>query len=258
MSKNLLWLCIGAAAGYAVAYVQLEKRHQEDLDEARLHYARRYKKQAAEEGEDPGLTEAAVDASEALRDYQGVKVGPSLLTQELTHAIEAENRREALKKEIKALHDIEPDAKIQESIIDDGPVAPIDYNKLSAPVKKTEEDEPEEVSEETPPKLANHPSVVITEDEFINSEYESDRQVSLSYFAGDDILADANDELIAKESRDKFIGWKIIHDHLQLRASDPRDILYVRNPELQMEFEVSRVEDTYLKLVGSYPEKAAR
>lgn len=271
MSKNLLWLCIGAAAGYAAAYLQLEKRHQENLDreieDARLHYARRYRKRAAEEGEDPGLTDAAVDASEALRDYQGVKVGPSVLTQELSHTIEAENRREALKKEIRALHDSEPApkvpdavvdglAKVQESIIDDGPAKPVDYKKLSAPVKKTEE-EPEEVSEETPPKLTNHPSVVITEDEFLNSEYESDRQVALSFFAGDDKLADATDEIIPDESRDKFIGWKIVHDHLQLKASDPRDILYVRNPDLRMEFEVSRTEDTYLKTVGPYPQKAA-
>lgn len=80
---------------------------------------------------------------------------------------------------------------------------------------------------------------IIHQDEYMANESEFS-QVTLTYYEGDDVLADTDDSIITNR-------LQIIGDHLGRfgHGSDDWDVLYIRNPHLEMEYEVCRVQKSF-------------
>jgi hypothetical protein len=74
---------------------------------------------------------------------------------------------------------------------------------------------------------------------------ECSHQVTITYFEGDDVLVDESDEVISK--KDEVVGM----DHLAkfgFGSGDP-NVVYVRNPVLDIEYEILRHRGHYAKEV---------
>lgn len=85
---------------------------------------------------------------------------------------------------------------------------------------------------------------IITEEEYnLNqSEYE---QTHLVYYEGDDVVVDSHDDPLPEP--DDIVG----EDHLVRfgHGSNNKDIVYVRNDKLEMDFEITRSEGKYAEEV---------
>lgn len=254
--KYVLVAGISASAGYYVASKRLEQRFREDLaretEEAKDFYRRKYIKQAEKEGEDSDLTEAAVDAAEALLNYSGISVGPSVLTQEMTESVaraveqgelDPETPAEvALKAAVEEVEELKTltDPIVREHLLKSPTTPPeaVQYNKISTPAKTEEK-----------PK-AYVPDVITIED-FIKNE-TGYKQFSVTYYAGDDILAGESDQVVELETRNVTMGEEIVERLKAGRpAMDGNDVLYIRNDKEQVELEIARNAGNYSDLTES-------
>ena len=93
---------------------------------------------------------------------------------------------------------------------------------------------------------AIHP-YVIHKDEFVVNDEEHE-QVTLTYFMGDDVLSDERDTVIAEP--DVIVGL----DNLQRfgDGSEDPNIVYIRNPRLEVDYEVIRSEGTFAQEVHGF------
>lgn len=91
-----------------------------------------------------------------------------------------------------------------------------------------------------------HP-YVIHKDEHMANEDEFE-QVTLTYFLGDDVLADERDTVIAEP--DVIVGL----DNLQRfgDGSEDPNVVYIRNPRLEVDYEVIRSEGTFAQEVHGF------
>lgn len=81
---------------------------------------------------------------------------------------------------------------------------------------------------------------IIHQDEFAHNESEYD-QVTYTYYSGDDVLVDEEDQLLT--DRDSLVG----NGNLRRfgHGTDDYNILYVRNPVLELEIEICRTNGSY-------------
>lgn len=88
---------------------------------------------------------------------------------------------------------------------------------------------------------------IIHHDEFVHNEPEHE-QVSLTYFAGDDVLVDERDQVMRE------VGATVGLEHLQKfgYASEDPDIVYVRNPRLEVDYEISKSDGTFATEVHGF------
>lgn len=88
---------------------------------------------------------------------------------------------------------------------------------------------------------------VIHQDEHMANEDEY-TQVTLTYFAGDDVLADERDTVIAEP--DVIVGL----DNLQKfgHGSNDPNVVYIRNPRLEVDYEVIRSEGMFAQEVHGF------
>jgi hypothetical protein len=91
---------------------------------------------------------------------------------------------------------------------------------------------------------------VIHKDEFFENEGDY-TQAELTYYEGDDVLADAKDDII--DDQDAYIGLanlaKFGHG-----SQDPV-IVYVRNVELEIDFEITHSDGKYAHEVHGFPDE---
>lgn len=87
----------------------------------------------------------------------------------------------------------------------------------------------------------NYPHV-IDEDEYLANESNHD-QISLTWFAGDKVLVDDKDDPIDDDKMQEVVG-----NTLKAYDSMPEEahILYVRNNDLKLDFEISRSTGKYV------------
>ena len=88
---------------------------------------------------------------------------------------------------------------------------------------------------------------VIHQDEFMANDDEH-TQVTLTYFSGDDVLSDERDTVIAEP--EVIVGL----DNLQKfghGSGDPNTV-YIRNPRLEVDYEVVRSEGTFAQEVHGF------
>lgn len=118
------------------------------------------------------------------------------------------------------------------------------YNKVITsdhyPINEEEEvkAELESPEEEKPDK-----PYVITEEEFLEGNCDYDK-ISLTYFELDDTLADDSEEVVDIE---ETISTDIYNE---LSDDDEDKDWYVRNDELQTDFEIMKVEGSYSERMG--------
>lgn len=163
-------------------------------------------------------------------------------------------------------------AEMREIVIEEGysdePTPIVDLTSLRTAEEKIEEDRPlpapvpmapqQKIFRSTdtekdkmdgwnfPHELAKRTSEfphIIHQDEFTNNESEF-AQVTYTYYVGDDVLTDERDEILS--DRDALVGRNVLTRFGH--GTDDYNILYVRNPVLELEIEICR--DT-----GSYEEK---
>lgn len=255
--KYLLVAGVSAGAGYYVAHRRLEQKFFTDLaretDEARDFYRRQYMKKAQEDGEAESVTQAAVDAAEALSRYSGIDVGPSVLTQEMAAAVERASELVELTDEEVADSDVlkeDPEASdesMYKEVSEPSAIArtaarkkasQVEYNKLFG----------SEEAEDIPEQRLDDPAK-ITEEQFIKNELGY-TQMSLTYFIGDDVLANASDEVLDAIARKASLGEDILKD-LTVGGTGP---IYVRNNAERWEFDISRSAGKYSVEVGNETE----
>jgi hypothetical protein len=87
----------------------------------------------------------------------------------------------------------------------------------------------------------SHTPYIIHQDEFHSNENEH-HQTSYIYYEGDDTLVDAEDNTILN-NRENLIGTRALNKFGH--GSDDKNIVYVRNPELDLEVEIIRESGKY-------------
>lgn len=254
MFKYVLFTAAGFAMGYYVAQTRLEEGFEVRLDrevqEAKYHYRDFYKKRSKDAGEPEEFTGAALDASEAMDEYAGITVGPDILTQEVSATVkravdrgdlEADDSWDQSKKE----HD-EEKVTFSASTISAPKPPKVNYNRFSTPEKPVEEVVAESPEPVKPEQSDDDMKVdVITKKAFIDNQFGYE-QFSFTYFAGDDVLANEEDEKVTGKARYSGIGLETL-DKLKAgpTAMDGEDVIYVRNHSGKWEFEVTRSEGKY-------------
>lgn len=284
--KYVLCTAAGVAIGYYVAQGRLERdfreRSDREIDEARDFYRRKYEKRAAEEGEPEELTQAAIDAAEALREYKGISVGPSVLSEEMTRTVEkavergeldieepadpvmeeyseadvriAEKQAEKAKEELSdtgfedPLPKVDADVRVR-GLTEAVAKQPVNYNRISTP-PKAEEPKEETPKAETPDELEVRVDV-ITQKAFIDNQFGYN-QFSFTYFAGDDVLANEEDEPVTGEAREAGVGTETLRKlKVGREAMGGEDVIYVRNHTGKWEFEITRSAGKFSDEVGA-------
>lgn len=115
------------------------------------------------------------------------------------------------------------------------------------PITQEEDEFDLEREEELRAERPGHP-FVLEHDEFFNNDPEHS-QNSLTYFEGDDVLVDERDNPIAD------VAGMIGHDTLRFGyGSRDRNIVYIRNPRREVDFEITRSPGSFAKEVMGFDE----
>lgn len=217
MTKPLLIVtAVGSlAAGFAIGYKVAEKRISAQFEQ-------RLEKETA------GMREFYQVARKPYATPQ--EAAAALMTEEVpeseTPTAETANNKVAYHKIVKTEYAPEDDP--EEELAVEAEVGP----------------RPEEVHQNV---FVDGAPILISQEEFMENESEY-VQGNLTYYKTDAVLADEKDDVI--EDRDAVIG-----DNNLARFGDPRNgssdpnIIHVRNPRLQMEFEVCLSENSYRREV---------
>lgn len=218
MLKEVLIGVAGAGAGYLLARSVLEKKYARLLDAEIQRTREFFAVDTGYEGDketldDPEFMEAAIDAAEAVTSYTSgeVRVAPSVLAEEVT-------------KVVRTSYD-KPGAP---SVVEDE-VNDIESNVAAAPLDPHARD-----------------PYMITFAEFDANEtgYE---QITVSFFAGDGIVIDEADNVIAPDRVEQIIGTDNLN-RFGTKTDDPDmdpSVIYVRCERFQMDFEVTRSPGKY-------------
>lgn len=212
---------LGAGLGYRIAVGKLDMKYNEQMEEeiarTRAHYERTYK---AGDFETPASAAEALgvvgEAADALLTYQG-------LDEENKKAfLDARNR---FVPEDERIQDVEI---VEEESVEEHNV----FEKSSEDYGFS-------------PRDPERP-YMITMIEFGENEPDHD-QVSITYYAGDKILADDKDKPLA--DADRCVGL----DNLQKFGGMPDPtIILVRNERLRMDYEVNLREGKYAHEVAGF------
>jgi len=229
-------LLSGAAVGFAVATQRAEKKWEKILDEeiekAKVHYSLKHKvgefadpvKLAESVGaevveeETVEYTEGDAKAAlQALRNYKG-------------EAREDDDPDPETDKEAEELIEEEIRQSKTNSIFENAPEE-FDWDEEMAK---------REASDTEP--------FVITSEEFLEGTAEYETQ-SLTYFEGDSVLADEKDQMVDVDSI-------VNSDNLRFGygSKDP-NIVYVRNPRIELDMEIVRSEGSYAQEVLGFVEE---
>ena len=208
MLKEVLIGAAGFGVGYLVVRTQLEKKYARLLDEE-IRRTKEFYGQHNEEytgPEDPEFMEAAIDAAEAMTSYvQGeVTVNPAVLAQEMTRTMKR--------------YDKEGAPTVDEQVSD------IESNVAAAPL------DPDA-----------RPPYMITFAEFDANETDAE-QISLSFFAGDGIVIDEDDNVVSTERVEQIVGTDNLN-RFGTNTDDPDmepNVIYIRCERFNMDFEVTR------------------
>ena len=120
-------------------------------------------------------------------------------------------------------------------------VGPTDYTTVTTPTKPELKDIV--VTDETEPRI-------ISLKEW-SRKTEGFEQITITYYQQDGVYADLGEEAV--DVPNELFGTNI-HLHFGAESEDP-DIVYVRNPELQTDFEIIRLDESYAVQVLGEPLK---
>lgn len=221
-------LLLGGGGGYLIAVKKLNKEYDErltkELMETKEFIQFAMDDSKNEEAEfETTTTEALIETRkvEVVEDAQGVFVQPA--AKAMVNYAGVEQSDEEIVKAREILNQIpkdetnfeEPEVDVTVNVFDKA-VEPWDYDKERA---------------QRDPLFP----YIISEDEFMENEGNRE-QTQVTYYQGDDILADSKDEVIAD------VNGTVGEDNLTRfgHGSENENIVFVRNEKLDLEFEVER------------------
>lgn len=210
MLREILIGAAGLGVGYLVARNQLEKKYAHLLDveiqRTKEFFATESNYEGSKEGlDDPEYMQGAIDAAEAMTTYASgdVKVVPSVLAQEMEQTVKNYQK---------------PESIVDEQVDD------IESNKAASPLD--------------PDARAPY---LITFGEFDQNE-TGYQQITVSFFAGDGIVIDDEDNVVTPERVEQIIGTDNLNK-FGTNTADPDmepNVIYVRCERFEMDFEVTR------------------
>lgn len=226
---SVLSAAAGGAGGYFFAKDKLKTYYEEianrEIAEAKEFYGRLHKTDDSHSSPEAVLEQLhGKEAIEALRSYQGIAVEAPAATEEELIVEEAVEQDDEEATPVTVVNNIFVDRE------DRG----FDYEV------------------ETPLRTEERP-YIITQEEYLQNEKDYE-QTKLSYFEGDDVLVDEEDDPLPDP--DDTVG----EDHLVRfgHGSKDNNTVYVRNDALEMEFEIVRSYGKYAQEVLGFIEHSDR
>lgn len=232
-------LAAGVFVGYKAAIKKLEPKYaalaDAEIQEAREHYQKIHKKDAY-----PTVADAVADlipptevaANNALEAYSGMHkvVARTVEITENEHGIHVKSTDVRDDETFE-----EPDSKVQHRniFLDGQPLNDDEWDYEVEEGQRTEDD-----------------PYIIHEDEFNENEPDFE-DVALTYYAGDDVLTNEQDEVV--EDVDDLVGERNLR-HFGHGASD-KDMLFIRNHKRGLNIEISRSMGKYAKEVLGFEEE---
>ncbi len=230
----------GAAAGGAIAYLVMKKtfaeRAQHDIDEVKASYAERFegKKVVNTYGDMPGpaqpgdviKTPVGTMKTEEYRQAQDFVAKLGYATAVPKSGETEENRPEIEEERTVSIYEREPDPNPGEEV--ESPLL-IGYDREAL--------------------KAAHKPYLISHEEFHNTETEWDK-MSIMYYEEDDVLTDEGDRPV--DNIEYLIGEKHL-DFFGLRSGGDKNQVFVRNPQLSSDFEITRHPGSYTETVLGIP-----
>lgn len=223
---GLVGLAAGGVGGYFFAArklgKQFEERLEEEIEQTKEFYAGIYKTDtdgAVLTPQDVLSSRMGQEAVDAVRFYQGRTAEAPAPSEEDLDELEMSPEEEALLD--RAVEAAKAPSESRNVFVDPN----FDFE--------------EELKYRTPDK-----PYIITHDEFFENELDYE-QSSLTYYEEDDTLINERDE--PQREIDKLIG----EDHLVRfgHGSKDKNIVYVRNDRLQLDFEITKSSGSYVKEV---------
>jgi hypothetical protein len=266
--KYLMCVAGGVALGYAYAYSRAEREFQERLDreseELRYYYRDKYMKKAAEREKNAPKAE---DAVEMMRQtYEG---GSSVVTEVVASELSQVAKKGVVRGDISAIPEedenfvgddrvaeavrkkgLESNGQVDALIAEGGLVEKaakppvVNYNRISTPEKA---DIPEQSrTEETSSSEEDAVEIEeITRAAFVADEF-SYKQFSFTYYAGDDVLANEEDEPVTGAAREVSIGAEALRKlKVGREAMGGEGEIYVRNRTGGWEFAIVRSDGKF-------------
>lgn len=231
-------LAAGGAGGYFIARKLLRKYYSDlsevEIAEAKEFYANLYKTSADGAVLTPqevlSQRHGAAVAADALRTYQGRQATESILEKdEMEVALDEQDEAAVIRLEERARSEHK------------------EYTEEPSETRNVFLDPSFDYEEEVKLRSKEKP-YIITHDEYFAAEKDYETQ-SLTYFEEDDTLVNENDNPV--DDLD-VIG----EDHLARfgHGSKDRNVVYVRNDKLEMDFEIVLAKGSYLEALGLGPE----
>lgn len=259
--KYLMCIAGGAALGYAYAYSRMEREYQERMDreteELRAHYRNKYLKKGAVADARASKKVNAEMAEDVRKVYGGGEsVVSTVVSSELSEVAKkgvATGDISVPEEDENFVHDIAvpSEAQVASDLVGRTAKPVVNYNRISTPEKT---DIPEQTRTEATAVEGDEMPVeieVISQQAFIDNEFGF-RQFSFTYFAGDDVLANEEDEPVIGPARDASVGAKIIEKlKVGREAMGGESVVYVRNRTGNWEFEITRSDGEYSKEVAA-------
>ena len=235
VAAGVVGLAIGGAVGYFVAAKKLTAKFEdemaEEIAEARAFYSNLNK--VGENGEtltpqEVLATRHGKRAAEALRTYQGRPDEPVLEGEPYDNVRDEEQ-----------LKRLEKRAYGEEVVVaEDGTMMTTKVQETRVNIFK---DDTFDLEEEIKYRTEDAP-YIITHDEYFAGDKDYDMS-SLTYYEKDDTLTDEHDKPL--EETNKIVG----DDHLVRFGSGSKDknVVYVRNDRLGIDYEITRSRGSYLE-----------
>lgn len=223
----------GAVAGGAITYLTVKKtfaeRAQRDIDDVKEAYAKKFegKKIVNTYGNMPGPTQPG--------DEIKTPVG----------TISTEDMRQA-REFVEKLGYTTPSP---------GADKPEEDRTISIYDRQPDEDPGEEVEHplligyDREALRAAHKPYLISHEEFYNTETEWDK-MSITYYEEDDVLTDEGDRPV--DDIEYLIGEKHL-DFFGIRSGGDKNQVFVRNPNISSDYEVTRHAGSYTEIVLGIP-----
>lgn len=240
-------LVAGGVGGYFIARKTLRSFYEDlasvEIEQAKEFYAGVYKTDADGAVLTPMEVlkdrHGAAAAAEAVRGYQGRQAAEAILEKdELSVALDDQDEAQVRRIEEARLHSVSLDTE-------PGPGG--GFVETVSEVRNVFNDPSFDYEEEKKLRTKEAP-YIITHDEFFDKENEYEDQ-KLTYYEDDDTLVNENDRPVDDLT---LVG----EDHLARfgHGSRDRNIVYVRNDKLEMDFEIVLAKGSYLEALGLGPE----
>lgn len=229
---SVLSAASGTVGGYLVATKRLEKKYaviaEQEIHEARVYYRQQNK---AGEFSDPAVL------AEKYEDED-----PNVMSEE----------DEELMGELRAAL-LEVGYKADDQAVPVTPEEKLDVEiSITKNVFDSEEDPNEFVLDDELDKKAKGEPYILEEDEYLEND-SGYSQTALTYYAGDDILADERDHVIDNVKR--AIG----EDNLRFGYGSRSDtMVYIRNDKLNAEYEIALSTGKYSVEVAGFIEHSEK